>query len=99
MGKPFGEGQGRGMLRTQLQTAEGDGKAKLKGTGQVCPASGMRPTRREDGQSGTQGPLAMAAAVTKTRSTNVRAPVLLRGTRALKALQCSHPSRILTFGQ
>ena len=31
MGKAFGEGQGRGVLRTELQAAEGDGESKPKG--------------------------------------------------------------------
>ena len=77
-------------------------KANLKGTWQVCPASGTRPIMREDGQGGTRGATHDGEDHendSETRSTKVRAPVLPRDTRALKALQGPHPRHSLTFGQ
>ena len=102
MGKAFGEGQGRGVLRTELQAAEGDGESKPKGHRAGVPGIGDAPDHNggwAEWDSGATRDGDDHDHDSETRRANVRAPVLPWGTHALKALQCSHPSRILTFGQ
>lgn len=91
------------MLRTELQAAEGDGESKpkghLAGVPSIQDASNHEGGWAERDSGGATCDGDDHENDSETRSTNVRAPVLPWGTRALKALQGPHPCRSLTFRQ
>lgn len=71
-GKALWGRAGQGRAEDAAADSRGRRKSKAKGHWAGVPSIGMRLTGREDGQSGTWGPLAMVAAVTKTARREVQ---------------------------